>query len=106
MAREFGQYGGHKLTVVSAHRAENPPRMVLDGFATTRDGDNMVARGTLCNTGSVPCYSVKAVLFGYDPAGILLRTEGETPEAAFQKMLAPASPWPSRPARRPTTPVR
>ena len=88
-AKLGGEYGGHKLTVVSAHRADNPPRMALDGFATSRDGDAIVARGKLRNAGSVPCYSAKAVLGVYDPAGKLLRAESETPEATFQKMLAP-----------------
>ncbi len=88
-AKLGGEYGGHELTVVSAHRAENPPRMTLVGLTTTRDGDALVARGTLKNSGSVACYSAKAVLGLYDPAGKLLRAESETPEAAFQKVLAP-----------------
>lgn len=88
-AKLGGEYGGHKLTVASAHRAENPPRMALVGFTTSRDGETVVARGTLKNTGSVACYSAKAVLGLYDPAGKLLRSESETPEAAFQKLLAP-----------------
>lgn len=88
-AKLGGEYGGHKLTVVSAHRAENPPRMVVEGFSTSRDGDAVVARGTLKNVGSVACYSAKAVLGLYDPAGKLLRAESETPDASFQKMLAP-----------------
>lgn len=88
-AKLGGEYGGHKLTVASAHRAVNPPRMALVGFTTSRDGDSVVARGTLKNVGSVACYSAKAVLGLYDPAGKLLRAESEAPEAAFQKMLAP-----------------
>lgn len=88
-AKIRGAYASHKLAV-RARIAENPPSMALSGFAADRQADGSYAfRGSIENRGSVGCRTPRAVIGFYGADGKLVAASTETPDATFQKVLAP-----------------
>ena len=88
-----GTYASHRLSV-SAHKADAPPEVKLDGFAITRlteeFGPDFRAEGKLSNTGSVGCRSPRVVLGFYDDAGKILHAKLALLHDHFAKTLEPS----------------
>ncbi len=87
------KYGSYKLSAHARTCPNTRPKIAVEGFKAWKkdpsDPEWYTVSGTLKNVGSVPCYSVKAVIGMYSADGKLSQAMDETPDATFQKKLAP-----------------
>ncbi len=81
------RYASHRLSVASARRAVNPPRVAIDDLQMPVEDGVYTVSGRIRNGGQVGCYSPQVVIGVYGADGKILREEHETPEQTFQKVL-------------------
>lgn len=85
-----GKYGSHKLHAKGRVLEGTPPKVAIEAKSTRKeDQGTYFITGKIANKGTVDCRSPGVVVGFYTADGKVRLTTTKTPDALFQKMLAP-----------------